>query len=187
MDRPSAIWYAIGALIIIVGMVGAVLGAVRVVSGLDAKFMRFAMPGSADLHIMQPGPYVLYYEHRSVVDGEIFQTPEVTDIKCTVTSRAGESVPLNPTVFTTSYALGGREGTALAEFTVPTSGTYTITCAYPGGKGNRIALAIAPSVGGETLASLFKWAALALGSLGLGLAVLIFTLVRRAGPVREQG
>jgi hypothetical protein len=185
MHRPSAIWYAIGALIIIGGMVGAIVGAVHDVSGLESKFTRFAVPGSVDLRIAQPGPYVLYYEHRSVVDGEIFQTPAVTDIKCTVTSRGGESVAINPTVFTTSYAFGGREGTALAEFSVPTAGTYVITCAYPSGKGTRIALAIAPSVGGEALASLFKWAALALGSLGLGLVVLIVTVVRRAGPVRE--
>jgi len=186
VDRPSAIWYAIGALIIITGMVGAILGAVHDVSKVESKFTRFAMPGAVDLHIAQPGPYVLYYEHRSVVDGEIFQTSSVTDIKCTITSRSGDTVPINPTEFTTTYAFGGREGTALAEFTVPTTGTYVIACAYPSGKGSRIALAIAPSLVGETAASLFKWAALALGSLGIGLAILIVTLVRRAGPAQDH-
>lgn len=189
MDKQSSIWYAIGALIIIGGMVGAIVGAVHDVSGLEARFTRFAMPGSVDLRLGQPGPYVIYYEHRSVVDGEIFQTPEVTDIKCTVTSRGGEAVAINPTAFTASYSLSGREGTALAEFSVPSAGTYVIKCAYPNGKGTRIALAIAPSFGGATPVSLLMWAALALGSLGLGFVVLIVTLVRgasRRGNVHDR-
>lgn len=181
MRKPGAIWFAIGSLVIIAGMVGAFAGALHDVEGLGAKFTRFAMPGSIDLRIAQPGPYVLYYEHRSVIDGEIFQTPELTDIKCSVTSRTGDPVAINPTALNMTYAFGGREGSALAEFAVPTPGTYVITCAYPSGKGSRIALAVAPSFGGEPLAALFKWAALALGSLGLGLAILIVTLIRRAG------
>jgi hypothetical protein len=185
MDRPAAIWYAIGALIIITGMVAALVGALHDVSGLDSKFTRFAMPGSVDLHIVEPGQYVIYYEHRSVVDGEIFQTPSVTDIKCSVTNRSGEAVAINPTAYTATYTLGGREGTTLAEFSVPSPGTYVISCAYPSGKGTRVALAVAPSIAGDTLAKMFKWVALALGSLGVGLVVLIVTVVRRAGPLRE--
>jgi hypothetical protein len=179
VDKQSSIWYAIGALIIIGGMVGAVVGAIHAVSGLESKFTRFAMPGSVDLHLAQPGQYVIYYEHRSVVDGEIFQTPEVTDIKCAVTSPSGEAVEINPTGFTATYSLSGREGTTLAQFSVSSAGTYRIKCAYPNGKGTRIALAVAP-LGDATASSLLVWAALALGSLGLGLAVLITTLVLRA-------
>jgi hypothetical protein len=178
VDKQSSLWYAIGALIIIGGMVAAIAGAIHDVSWLESKFTRFAMPGSVDLHIAQPGPYVIYYEHRSVVDGEIFQTPEVTDIKCAVTSPNGDAVPINPTGFTATYSLSGREGATLAEFAAPSAGTYAIKCAYPSGKGTRIALAVAP-LGGATVSSLLMWAALALGSLGLGLAVLIATIVRR--------
>jgi hypothetical protein len=189
VDRTSSLWYAIGALIIIGGMVGAIVGAVHDLSGMESRFTRFAMPGSVDLHLAQPGPYIIYYERRSVVDGEIFQTPEVTDIKCTVTSRGGEEVAINPTAFSATYSLGGREGTALAEFSAPSPGTYKITCAYPSGKGTRIALAIAPSFGGATPVSVLMWAALAFGSLGLGLVVLIVTLVRsvaRRGSAHDR-
>ena len=179
MDRSSAVWYGIGALIIIAGMVGALLGALRGMSGLDEKFIRFAMPGEADIFLNVPGPYVIYYERRGVVNGEIFQTAELTDIKCSVTARDGTAVPINPTALNTS-AFESPQDSAIAEFSVPKIGTYAIACAYPNGKGSRVALAVAPSLGGEAVAMLLKWVALALGSLGLGLVILIVTLVRRA-------
>jgi len=180
MNRRGAVWYALGSLIIIAGMAGAIAGALRDMSGLDSKFTRFAMPGSVRLTLAQPGTYAIYYERRSVINGVTFQTPQTTDIKCNITSRSGEKIEINPSVLgSATYTFEGREGTTLAEFTVPTAGTYEVACAYPSGTGARIALAIAPSLGGEPLAALFKWFALAVGSLGLGLSIFIVALMRR--------
>ena len=186
MRKRGAIWYAVGSAIIIAGMAGAIAGALRDVSGLDAKFTRFAMPGSVKLTLAQAGTYAIYYERRSVIKGVIFQTPQTTDIKCSVTTHSGEKIEINPSVLgSATYTFEGREGTTLAEFSVPAAGTYQIACAYPSGSGARVALAVAPSLGGEPLAALFKWLALAVGSLGVGLSIFIFALMRRADAQGE--
>ena len=186
MRKRGAVWYAVGSAIIIAGLAGAIAGAQRDVSGLDSKFTRFAMPGSVQLTLAQPGTYAIYSERRTVGKGERSQPPENTDIKCGITSRSGEKVEMNPSVLgPATYTFEGREYTALAEFSAPVAGTYAIACAYPNGTGTRIALAVAPSLGGEPLAALFKWLALAIGSLGVGLSIFIVALMRRADPQGE--
>lgn len=184
MNRPTAMWYAIGALVIIGGVVWSVVGAVRDVSGVTNTFVRFVVPGSTDLRIKQPGAYTLYYEYRSVLDGEIFATGYNTDIKCTLISNASRApISIEPALFRAEYEFGGRAGKSIAQFTAPTADTYVLNCAYPVGTGERIVLAVAPPFAGGLMGSLLKWLAIALLSFAAGMAILIVTLVRRAGPV----
>ncbi len=182
MKGASSWWYGVGALVIIAGMAASVFGALGDFKSLQTAFVRIVVPGSDDLHLSKPGPYVIYYEYRSVVNGEIFDTPETTDIKCSIVGRAGQAVEIVPAGLNAEYDFGGRSGKAIAQFSAPDAGIYVINCDYAGTKGGRIVLAIAPPVAAEFIASFFKWLALAFASLGLGLIILIVTLVRRAGP-----
>lgn len=182
--KAAAFWYAVGALIVIVGLTVSVIGVLRDFKSLQTTFIRFVVPGSSALRLGAPGPYVIYYEHRSVVNGETFDTPDLTDIKCSVTSRDGRELEVAPFALTAEYDFGGHAGKAVAQFAVSAAGTYIISCQHPGGKRDRIVLAVAPPLAIDFGASLLRWLALAFGSIGLGLVVLIVTLVRRAVPTR---
>jgi hypothetical protein len=183
MHKPSGLWYALGALIIIGGLVASVNGALRDVAALQADFVRFIAPGTTDLHVRTPGQYVVYYERKSVVEGDSFATAPTTDIKCAVTSKqSGSAVALEPPTLDAEYDFGGKAGKAIEQFFAPQMGTYVITCGYPGGKGARIALAIAPPVAPDLASALLKWLAISFACIGIGMVVLIVTLVRRAGP-----
>ena len=183
MHRPSAIWYLIGVLVIIGGLVASIAGALHEMSGLESAFVRFVMPGATDLHINKPGPYVVYYEYKSVIDGEIFSSADSTDIQCSITGKSGEAVTIEPSALSAEYEFAGRAGKSIAQFTAPRAGAYLMTCSYPKGSGPRIAVAVAPS-GMDLVAALFKWLAVAFICLAAGMVILIVTVIRRAGPAR---
>ncbi|MBV8082451.1 MAG: hypothetical protein JOY86_05645 [Candidatus Eremiobacteraeota bacterium] len=186
MSRMGAIWYAIGAAIMIGGVTWAVAGAFSDFKAMENAFQRFVVPGTSDLHIDQPGRYVIYYEYRSVVDGEVFATPESTDIKCTLADEAGHALELVPTALNGEYAFNGYAGRAVEQFDAAQPGTFVIACDHASGKGERIALAVAPPVVIDFIGEVFKRLAIAFLSLGIGLAILIVTLIVRAGAGRTR-
>jgi len=183
----DALWYLLGVLIIIGGLIAGIVGAIRDVGRLvDAvgHVARFVVPGSENVTITKPGTYVLYYEYKSVLDNEIFSTSQETDVKCTAKRlTSGEDVPIEPVRLSAQYEINGRAGKAIAEFTASDIGTYVLTCAHPDNTGPRIVLAVAPPVTGDWLVSIFKWLAIVFGSFALGLVILIVTLVRRAATL----
>ena len=189
MRGNDAFWYLIGVLIIIGGLATSIFGAIRDVEAIVnevGRVARFVVPGSENITITKPGNYVVYYEYRSVLDGEIFSTALETDVKCTAKSlRAGEDVPIEPARLSAQYEIAGRAGKAIAQFRADEIGTYVLTCAHPDNVGPRIVLAVAPPVAGDWLVSIFKWLAIAFGSLALGLVILIVTLVRRAATLTK--
>ena len=187
MRGNDALWYLLGVLIIIGGLTTSIVGAVHDAGRLvDAvgHVPRFVVPGSENITITKPGTYVLYYEYKSVLDGEIFSTAQETDIKCTATHlRTGEDVPIEPVRLSAQYEIGGRAGKAVAQFSATEIGTYVLNCAHPDNVGPRIVLAVAPPLSGDWLVSIFKWLAIVFGSFALGLVILIVTLVRRAATL----
>ena len=189
MRGHDATWYLVGVLIIIGGTAAGIIGAFNDVGGLVhsvERFSRFAVPGSENVTVTKPGTYVVYYEYKSVLDGEIFSTAEQTDVICSATRLlSGVEIPIEPASLSAQYQAGGRAGKAIAQFTAPEIGTYVLTCAHPGNAGPRIVLAIGQPLVGDWLVSIFKWVALAFGSLALGMIVLIVTLVRRAASLTK--
>lgn len=184
MKTTAPLWYSIGALVIIVGMTASVIGVINDFRTLETAFVRFVAPGSSTLDLTKPGLYEIYYEYRSVVNGEIFDTAETTNIKCTIRGRDGRLLQIASAGLTAEYDFGGHAGKAVAQFSVPAPGSYVIDCRHPDAKGERIALAIAPLVAADFFISLLKWLAVAFASIGIGLVILIVTLVRRAVPTR---
>ena len=189
MRGNDATWYLIGVAIIIIGLAASISGAIHDVGSLVeavGKVPRFAVPGSENITVTKPGTYVLYYEYKSVLDGEIFSTSDQTDVKCTARRlQTGADIPIEPAALSAQYEVGGRAGKAIAQFNAPEAGTYVLSCAHPGNAGPRIVLAVAPPVTGGVLVSVFKWVAIAFGSLALGMVILIVTLVRRAAALTK--
>ncbi|MBV8172492.1 MAG: hypothetical protein JO219_11240 [Candidatus Eremiobacteraeota bacterium] len=177
--RTTALWYALGVLVMVGGVAAAVAGTIDQLKRLEASFVRFVVPGAYDMQVAQSGQYVLYYEYETAVNGESFQTPESTDITCRVADPGGKPLQVVPATFETEYAFGGHTGRAIGQFLAAAPGVYVITCAHGSGKGEREALAVAPPLAGGFAAAVLKLIALAFVSVGAGLTILIAALVMR--------
>ena len=182
--RTTALWYAIGVLVMVGGVAAAVAGSIAQLKSLEASFIRFIVPGVYDLQVAQPRSYMLYYEYHTVVNGHVFDTSESTDITCKVVDPSGHPVGVTPSALDTGYEFSGHAGKAIGQFTADRTGKYVITCAHESGTGDRVALAVAPPLGGSFASSILKLVGLAFASIGAGLAILIAALVTRPHPKR---
>src|ERR1700682_432756 len=87
---PAKRWYWVGSLAIAAGVIA---GTIVAVNGILAAvrqgdhFARMLVPGKAELSFGKAGKYKIYYEYKSAVDGQTFDTPHAvpTGLKVTIT------------------------------------------------------------------------------------------------------
>ena len=158
--RPSGWYYALAALIPVLGCLIAMTAAYRWFPGLPGTFeskmdmddlTQVVVPGSADVTFAESGAYAVYYEYRSIVDGAVYagsETPPALD--CTLISKAsGAEVAVVPDyVETNTYSSKDRErvGVLIRSITIDEPGAYTFSCRYAdGGSQPEVVLAVGPN------------------------------------------
>jgi hypothetical protein len=195
--RPSAAWYWIGGVLIAAGVIGAlvILGiwAARASDAVD-NFARMKVVPGADqqgqgFNFARAGTYTLYYEYRSSVDGEKIRNPDhdpPRQLQVTVTNEAnGTEVPVRSYDKDFAFSVNDKLGPAFARVDIPAPGTYTL--GVTSGATSPFVVAIGKGV----LQSIWPWwllgaiAAFVVG-VGLGLAAIITTAVKRGRRKREQ-
>jgi len=195
--RPSAAWYWIGGVLIAAGIIGAlvILGiwAARASDAVD-NFARMKIVPGADqqgqgFNFARAGTYTLYYEYRSEVDGEKIRNPEhdpPRQLQVTVRDDAnGTEVPVRSYDKDFAFSVNDKLGPAFARVDIPAPGTYTL------GVTSDAASPFVIAIGKGVLQSIWPWwllgaiAAFLVG-VGLGLAAIITTAVKRGRRKREQ-
>ena len=94
---PAKRWYWLGSIAIAAGVIAgtivAVNGIVSAVRQVD-HFARIVVPGKAELSFARAGKYTIYYEYRSEVDGQAFDTDHdvPTGLKVTITDTNGRAI-----------------------------------------------------------------------------------------------
>ena len=194
--KPSAWYYGLGALILLLGcaIATAVLffGArhlptsIAEVYDLD-RLTQTIVPDSADLTLSRTGAYAVYYERRSVVDGVQYLGSEMPPaLECSLTLQdASREIPLVlDYVETNKYSTKGRnrEGVLLMSTTVDEPGNYTFSCQYPDGEAQpKIVLAFGQNLVWEFITTIAGTTAPIVGSLGVlggaGVAAIATTIV----------
>lgn len=139
--RPSRWFYALALLIPVFACLGAALWVYSKVPELPGALEEYSMenltqvivPGSADVDFPTSGAYAVYYEYRSVIDGESYFRDEYPPImRCQLRSKvSGESVRLEPTqvkgnVYISRYP--ERAGVMYREISINQPGSYTFSC-----------------------------------------------------------
>lgn len=202
--KPSVAWYWVGALILVLGTVGAfVLMIVGIVTFADAPnhYERISVPGERAVAISEPGTYHLYgetgdYYSSTNYGSSYYSYNTIVRPTVTVTDANGTSIPVTagPETSVTSYSANGLSAYDFASFYVPSAGTYTVTVKEPAlpartstRSGNSTyvetydvtRVAVGNSVASTAVPELVS--AAALGSIGvlLGLFILIMTAVKR--------
>jgi hypothetical protein len=145
--------YLIALAIFVVGSLVAALLAYRFISGLldlTDSLTYAVVPGTTDIELSEPGRYTIFYEHRSVVDGRVFDTPETLpglEIRL-VSKETGVPVTLMAPGSDASYSIRGRSGRSVLSFRIDTPGTYTLTGEYaPGTQGPDAVVAVGKGFG----------------------------------------
>ena len=158
--RPSGWYYALAALIPLLGCLTAMVLVYQWFPGLPGAFeseislddlTQVVVPGSEDITFAQSGAYAVYYEYRSVVDGEVYLSNETPPaLVCSLTSKTtGAHVGVAPDyVETNTYCTRDRErvGVLIGSITVDEPGTYAFSCRCADGRSQpEIVLAVGPN------------------------------------------
>jgi len=110
----SPIWFVVAAAIAVAGFAGAVLYLMPRLAAADARMMRVVVPGNAMLVFDKPGPYMIYHEKKSTVDGRYYASDNVDGLSLGLTADAtGAQVKLVEPKTNTSYTIGNRSGTSI--------------------------------------------------------------------------
>jgi len=191
--RPRKVWYFVGVLLIVGGIVGGIglfVGGLVSTSRTVDGFGRFVAPASKSLKFQRSGTYTIFYEYRGEVCGEpsgcvTIEAPETPPSSLTIrlTDAAGRTVAVDRSSTTDlSFSVGGRAGRSVASVDIPAAGEYVIEVS---GDGGRFAIA----VGRGVLGTLVRWilGGIAAGVVGVvvGIVLLIVTGVRRGRRRRE--
>jgi hypothetical protein len=194
--RPSVAWYWIGGLLIAAGVIGAlvILGiwAARASDAVDNFARMKVSPGASEqgqgFNFARAGTYTLYYEYRSKVDGEKIVNSDhdpPSQLQVVVTDAQGNDVAVRPYDKDFAFSVNDKLGPAFARVTIPAPGLYTVTV------DSNASSPFVVAIGKGVLQSIWPWwllgaiAAFVVG-VGLGLASIISTAVRRGRRKREQ-
>lgn len=186
--RPSRWYYGVAALVVVVGVAGFAWFLFKNLSGLGESLQQVVVPGRADLELTEPGQYTVFYEYRSVVGNRVYSTErDLRGLRCALAAKeSGSRVVLSRASSSSTYTLGGREGVSVFEFRVDQPGTYEFSATYGAGReGPEVVMAIGHDFTGRLLRAIFGGLGLFFGSLGLGLAIFLVTLIKRS-KARKQ-
>lgn len=177
---PGRIWYLVGAALIALGVLFDAQFLLTRIQGLGADMRQVVVPGSTNLDLAEPGEYTIFHERRSVVDGQLYTSFDISGLRVSVVGPDGAPVSLNQPAMTSRYTFNGREAFSIFTFRVERPGTYRLTAAYADGRTQPQAVL---SVGHDFLPALlitiFSAIAIGFATLGLGTAIFVVTLVKR--------
>lgn len=161
--KPGRWLYAIGALLIVVGIIAAIAVAANGAITAMRDAAKVKVPGKSVVQLEKTGDYSMTYSASS--DGKpVTDTSAYKGLSFTLTSAEGNTVSIKN--------LSG----AVMTFTISKAGAYTLNAAYSGGNGPSATMALMPasSINGALIGGLF-WAFLI-----LGVALIVVTAVMRS-------
>jgi|GEM_PF-469677 len=178
---PSRLFYALSALILVIGIASFIFLLVSSLKGIDKSLARIAVPGKYDVNLVQTGKYIIFYEYESLIGDKVYKTGErIPQMRCNVLSKVtGQPVALSKPSMSYSYSFA-KSGVAVLEFTVTQPGPYEIAAWYPEGKtGQEIVLAVGKGFQEKLMTAIFSCIAVLGGSIVVAIAIFTITIIKR--------
>jgi hypothetical protein len=178
---PSRLFYALSALILVIGIASFVALLLSGLDGIDKSLARIAVPGKYDINLAQTGKYVIFYEYESQIGDKVYKTGEkIPQMRCNVLSKAtGQPVVLSKPSMNYSYSFS-KAGVAVLEFTVNQPGLYEIAAGYTEGKtGQEIVLAVGKGFQKKLMTVIFSCIAVLGLSIVAAIAIFTITIIKR--------
>jgi hypothetical protein len=186
---PPKWYYGLGILVIVAGIALSASYLVSYLGGFGSELEQMLAPGSQDLTLSESGEYVVFYESPTMFQGIIYTTGEaIPGLQIEVWNRTRESkIPTYLPSASFTYTLGGRQGRSMLAFIIDSPGVYRINASYPayfGGPHHQVVLAIGHDLMAGIFTGIFYIGAIFLGSMLLGLGVIIVTYMKRQKAMR---
>lgn len=180
---PGRWWYVVAGLIAAAAVAVTIYFVIHRVSGLTDRLVQVVVPGQASLTLNETGSYTIFHEYQSVVDGKVYSTGSVSDLRVTVAGPDGRRVSLTSPSGTSRYSIAGRAGSSIFAFEAAQPGVYRLAASYEDGRREpRTVL----TVGTGFLAGIFMTVLITLAIMfaGIGsavaIAIIVFLARRRA-------
>jgi len=182
----SPLWFVVAGLIAVASFVGAAVYLMPRIAAAEARAMRVVVPGNTMLVFDKPGPYMIYHEKKSMVDGRYYASENVDGLSLALTADAtGAPVKLVEPKTNTSYMIGNRSGTSIYAFTLDQPGRYRLAANLAGGRGDaKAVLAIEQGMIGAMLGTIFGAIAIAFAGLGVAGAIVFAVVWQRSKASR---
>lgn len=148
----------------------------------NGMIARKVVPATFTMQIDEPGKYLIYYEHQSVIDGRSFQTSRQTPaLNFQLADATGQPISLDPPRMQHTYETPSRQGSSWFEFEAPAAGTYELEVTGTGNEQYVIAVG-QPTLGTFLvgMATLICAGALAMVMLVVGSVLLVVGFVKRS-------
>jgi hypothetical protein len=174
---PGRRGYLVALLLALIGASAAAIFLLARLPSLDEGLVRMVAPGEMAMEL-HPGRYTIFHEYRSVVDGRLFQSDDVSGLRVAVSAAAGKAIALTGAM-EARYSLNGHAGVSVAAFDVDTPGRYTLSAAYRDKQGPEAVLAVGEGVIGKIFGLVLGTIAIGLAGIGGGIAVAAVTYVKR--------
>jgi len=186
--RPGRWYYGLAGAVFISGWLLFGLFLFRNLSRISSGLHQVVVPGKTGLSLSRPGSYTIYYEYESVVGSKVYSSSRsLSGLECTVASKAtGQEVTLSRTAVSSRYSVGGRSGYSVFGFKIDRPGIYEISAQYPEGQeGPEVVLAVGQGFTMRVLTTVFGGLAIVFGSIGLSVAIAVYTAVKRHKALRQ--
>jgi len=171
-------WYLVAVALALLGLGGAALFVLPRLGSMDSGLTRVVVPGEARLDLL-PGTYTVFHEHRSVVNGRLYDVGETAaGLTFRIENAAGEGVPLSSAP-STRYSISGHEGYSVAAFAVDHAGQYTLKAGYDKQPGPDTVLAIGQGVIGAVFGLVLGTISIAFIGCGAAIVLACVTYVKR--------
>jgi hypothetical protein len=175
-------WYCVpGGFVIMGGFDLFLYFVLHGVNHLTDNLVQIVVPGARDLALSPKTQYTIFLETESVVDGRIYSTKNVSGLNCLVTSETSEKkiTTYQPTTSTT-YTVGGREGSSVLEFLTEEAGKYRVSCDYEtGAQEPQVVMAVGSGVGEDIFRIVGRSLAAMFGGLAIGGALILAVVILR--------
>jgi len=153
---------------------------------MGASLDRFVVPGDVEISVTEPGRYVIYHEHRSLVAGKTYAGPPTTPpVTVTVVNTdTAAPITISRSVMNETYSYPDYEGRGEWEFDAPAAGAYRVAATFTGATTTPVVLAVGRGIVPEKAVGLMGGTCL--GTLvcllcsAAALTIMIVALVKRS-------
>jgi len=177
-NKPSRLYYVLGAVIILFGFVQAAWATLSASTERFTEMARLSVPGNKVIPLTVD-QYQLFFEIRSTIgDRIVISTAEPSNIDCSLHDvRSTANVPLSSLSLPIEYDLSGYKGRSLGSFDIAQVGMYQLSCSHIEAAGNPVAIV---ALGGSSnpTAILYRLL-LAVLAFGLGTITCVFVYFKR--------
>lgn len=179
--KPSKIFYVVSGVILVIGII---LFVIILISGIFSSVNKInnqvIVPGTKTIELKEAGKYSIFFEYRSVIDGKVFETNNISGLMCTLrNTETDEFIKLDNASVNSTYSVNGREGKSLFEFAINETGKYELKAWYETGDGEEAVLAIGKGFGMALVRTIVTSIGTLFVSFGVSFVIFIVTFIKR--------